>query len=320
MDPWESLLVLLPEEWRVCLERTSKAILGQVQEIRVRQGQPILAYGVFGERVLTIDGLADKWGRVLTTKPEQIRHLLATISQNSIYALETELRAGYVTINGGHRIGLSGRAITEAGRVRTLKYISGFNMRLARQVVGCASPLLPYVLTAEGQLCSTLLVAPPQGGKTTMLRDLVRTLSWGAACPRGYKIVVVDERSEIAACYQGVPQLDVGPRADILDACPKAEGMMMALRSLSPEVLVTDEIGRREDAEAIEEALHCGVIVLATAHGSSWQELLRRPALKSLLLQDSFARFVFLSARHGPGTIETVLDAAKQPISNFRGR
>jgi stage III sporulation protein AA len=126
--------------------------------------------------------------------------------------------------------------------------------------------------------------------------------------------VVVDERSELAACYQGVPQLDIGPRVDVLDACPKAEGMMMALRSLSPEVLVTDEIGRREDAEAIEEALHCGVTILATAHGSSWDELLRRPALKDLLLRGSFSRFVFLSTRKGPGTVEAVLDAKQQAV------
>lgn len=314
MDFGESLLALLPEGWRACLLRTPSQTLAQVQELRIRQGQPILAYGIFGERVLTLGGLGEEWRNIVTAQPEQIRHFLATISQNSIYALEAELRSGYVTMQGGHRIGLSGRAITENGRVRTLKYISGFNIRLARQVIGCARELLPHLFTAGGQLCSTLLIAPPQGGKTTMLRDLVRSLSWGADCPRAYKLVVVDERSELAACYQGVPQLDIGPRVDVLDACPKAEGMMMALRSLSPEVLITDEIGRREDAEAIEEALHSGVTVLATAHGSSWEELLRRPALKDLLLRGSFARFVVLSSRAGPGTIEAVLDAAQQSV------
>lgn len=308
MKAWDSLLPLLPEEWRLGLLQSSNQTLNQVQELRVRQGQPILAYGVFGELVLTSGGLASNWSQHLVARPEQVRHLLATISQNSIYALEAELRSGYVTMAGGHRVGLSGRAVTENGRVRTLKYISGFNIRLARQVIGCSSNLLPSLFTADKQLCSTLLVAPPQGGKTTLLRDLVRSLSWGKDGYRAHKLVVVDERSELAACYQGVPQLDVGPRVDVLDACPKAEGMMMALRSLSPEVLVTDEIGRREDAEAIEEALHCGVTILATAHGSSWDELLRRPALKDLLLRGSFSRFVFLSTRKGPGTIEAVLD------------
>lgn len=314
MQTWDSLLALLPVEWRSCLLQTESSILTRVQELRIRQNQPVLVYGDFGELVLTPNGLTGDWTQALVAQPEQVRHLLATISRNSIYALEAELRSGYVTMTGGHRIGLGGRAVTENGRVRTLKYISSFNIRLARQVVGCARELVPKLFTTDGRLCSTLLIAPPQGGKTTMLRDLVRHLSWGQSCPRPYKLVLVDERSELAACYQGVPQLDVGPRTDVLDACPKAEGMMMALRSLSPEVLVTDEVGRLSDAEAIEEALHCGVTVLATAHGSSWEELLRRPALKELLRQGSFARFVLLSTRLGPGTIEAVFDAQQQAV------
>ncbi|NLW16115.1 MAG: stage III sporulation protein AA [Firmicutes bacterium] len=317
MKAWESLLTILPAQWRASLLLTPRPILEQVQELRVRQGQPVLAYGAFGELAFTTTGLKREWIDVIVAGSEDIRHLLATISQNSIYALEEELRSGFVTMAGGHRIGLTGRAVIENGRVRTLKYISSFNIRVARQVVDCSRPLLPSLFTDQGRLCSTLLIAPPQGGKTTMLRDLVRNLSWGYGCPRAYKIVVVDERSELAACYQGVPQLDVGPRTDVLDACPKAEGMMMALRSLSPEVLVTDEIGRREDAEAIEEALHCGVTILATAHGSSWEELLRRPVLKDLLVRRSFSRFVLLSARQGPGTIEAVLDAQQQPMGRW---
>ncbi|NLY54782.1 MAG: stage III sporulation protein AA [Firmicutes bacterium] len=315
MNSWDQLLDLLPEKWRQCLSLTVPAVLQQVQELRVRQGRPILAYGSLGELVLTTSGLSPAWQEIVVAEPEHVRHLLATISQSSIYALEEELRSGYVTISGGHRVGLSGRAVTENGRVRTLKYICGFNIRIARQVLGCARSLLPYLFDQRGRLLSTLLVAPPQGGKTTMLRDVTRSLSYGEGCSRGYKIVVVDERSELASCYQGVPQLDIGPRADVLDACPKAEGMMMALRSLGPEVLVTDEIGRREDAEAIEEALHCGVTVIATAHGSSWDELLLRPALQELLSQGSFDRYVFLSTRQGPGTIELVLDKAKNPVS-----
>ncbi len=314
MEVWKTLLNLFPEEWQAPLLQSPTYILEQVQELRIRQGQPILAYGTFGERVLTTTGLQQEWTHTMIATAHGVRHMLATISQSSIYALETELRCGYVTIAGGHRIGLAGRAVVENGRVRTLKYISGFNIRVAREVKGCGLQILPLLFAEEGELCSTLLIAPPQGGKTTLLRDLVRNLSWGQNCPRAYKITVVDERSELAACYQGVPQLDVGPRTDVLDACPKAEGMMMALRALSPEVLVTDEIGRREDAEAIEEALHCGVTVLATAHGSSWDELLKRPALKDLLLRGSFTRFILLSSRAGPGTIEAVLDAKRQKV------
>lgn len=311
---WEQLLHTLPKDWHGRLRLTPAPVLQQVQEIRVRQAQPVLAYGVLGELVLGEQGFTHVWDRVTVAGPEHIKYLLATISQNSLYALEEELRSGYVTISGGHRVGLTGRAVTENGKVRTLKYISGFNIRLARQVKGCAVPLMPYLFDPDGRLCSTLLVAPPQGGKTTMLRDVARNLSCGLACARGYKLAIVDERSELASCYQGVPQLDVGPRADVLDACPKAEGMMMALRSLGPEVVVTDEIGRRADVEAIEEALHCGVAVVATAHGRNWDELMLRPALSRLVAQFAFDRYVFLSTRQGPGTVETVLDADRKPV------
>lgn len=315
MQPQYQVFSILPDAWHASLLKSPAKILAQVQELRVRQGQPVLAYGVFGELALADQGLVTNWQNAYVAQADQIAHLLATVSQNSIYALEAELRSGYVTVMGGHRVGLAGRAVTENGRVRTLKYITGFNIRFARQVIGCGAAILPKLFTADGRLQSTLIVAPPQAGKTTMLRDLTRSLSLGENCTRGYKIVVVDERSELAACYRGIPQLDIGPRADVLDACPKAEGMMMALRSLSPEVLVTDEIGRREDADAIEEALHCGVTILATAHGSSWDELLLRPVLKDLLLSGSFARYVFLHTLRGPGTVQALLDKKGKEIN-----
>lgn len=310
MQEWHGLMEILPGEWQKNLIQTPADLLKQVQELRIREGQPILAYGIFGEKALSKQGLVSGLEGAARAQPTQIMHLLATISQNSIYALEAELRQGYVTIAGGHRIGLSGKAIVEDGLVRTLKYIKGFNIRLARQVPGCADKLLPQLFDCQNRLQSTLLVAAPQGGKTTMLRDLTRSLSLGRHTV-GHKVVVVDERSEIAACYQGVPQLDLGPRVDVLDACPKAEGMMMALRSLSPQVLVTDEIGRREDVVAILEALHAGVAVLATAHGNDYAELLARPVLRELLVANSFQRYVFMSTRLGPGTIEAVLPAAE---------
>lgn len=305
----QHIFAVLPKEWQPAMLSTNAELLSGLQELRVRLGQPVLAYGTGGEFWLGSNGFVRATVQPIVAEPAAIRHLLATISQSSLYALEEELRSGYVTIPGGHRVGLVGKAVLESGRVKTLKYITGFNIRLARQVLGCASKLLPHLTKTDGSLCSILVVSPPQAGKTTMLRDLARSLSSGVqGLPRGYKVTIIDERSELAACYQGVPTLDVGPRCDVLDGCPKAEGMMMALRALSPEVLITDEIGRREDAAAILEALHSGVSVIASAHGFGLDKLELRPALGELLRNQSFDRYVVLSARLGPGTIEAVLD------------
>ncbi len=316
---WMGIYALLPADWQELIRLSNPVVLARLQEIRVRQGQPVLAYATGAEYLLGQKGFQTQAIGAVRASAEHIRHLLATVSKNSLYALEEELRSGYVTVAGGHRIGLAGRAVVERGRVKTLKHITGFNIRLARQVKGCAKRLLPALVSSTGLVDSTLIVSPPQAGKTTLLRDLARALSTGEGLKRGYKVSIIDERSELAACYQGVPQLDVGPRSDVLDACPKAEGMMMALRSLSPEVLVTDEIGRREDTEAIEEAVHCGVSMLVTAHGQSFEELERRPALASLLNQGAFGRFVFLSNRQGPGTIEGVYDRQRRTSAALKG-
>ncbi len=300
---------VLPREWHTSILSTRPELLAGLQEIRIRQGQPVLAYGSAGELWLSSSGFVTSTARPVQAEARDIRHLLATVSQSSLYALEEELRSGYITIPGGHRVGLTGRAVLEHGKVKTLKYITGFNLRLAKQVIGCAAALLPRLLRPDGLPHCTLLVSPPQAGKTTLLRDLARSLSLGAAClPRGFKVALIDERSELAACYQGVPTLDVGPRCDVLDACPKAEGMVMALRALSPEVLITDEIGRREDAAALMEALHSGVAVITSAHAADLRELAQRPVLCELLQNESFGRYVVLSTRRGPGTVEAVLD------------
>lgn len=283
-----------------------------LEEIRLRAGRPVELVAAGGGGFVTGDGrlaAGAEDGRPIG--PEEVSRTFQLVCQGSVYAWEEELRGGFVTLPGGHRVGVAGRAVVEGGRVRTIRPVGGLNIRIARQVPGAALPLLPRLRRAGGRLASTLLLAPPGGGKTTLLRDLVRLVSGGvpALGLAAARVTVVDERSEIAGCVAGVPSLDVGPRTDVLDGCPKAEGMMLAIRALSPEVLAVDEIGRPEDVVAVREALRTGVTVLATAHAGSVEEARRRPGLGSLLAEGAFERAVVLSRRSGPGTVEAVWPA-----------
>lgn len=293
---------LLPLDIRGLLERLPQEALEELEEIRIRENRPLEISGGGKSRFVMPDGLlvAAPDGAVRPSG-EQCRKLLERITNYSLYAMEEELRRGYITVAGGHRIGLAGRTILDGGAVRGIRDIGGFNIRIAREMIGSAAYLMPKLLDAKrGRTCSTLILAPPQQGKTTLVRDIARSLSYGywkggeALRWKGKKVGIVDERSEIAACVRGVPTFDVGPRTDVMDACPKAEGMMMLLRSMSPEVLIADEIGRPEDAAAIIEASHAGVSVIATAHAYDLQEAKGRPELQKLLEQRAFVQIVEL--------------------------
>ncbi|MGG2200644.1 MULTISPECIES: stage III sporulation protein AA [Paenibacillus] len=274
-----------------------------LQEIRIRENRPLEVVWGPGHAFVTAEGAT-------CSRTEQAYHptrqdcalLLELLTQHSMYTFEEELKRGYITIQGGHRVGLSGRTVVEHGHVKYIKDVSGFNIRLAREWKNAAQRVLPFLLEPRtGQVLRTLIVSPPQQGKTTLVRDIARQLSEGFASGEGstpsraFKVGIVDERSEIAACVRGVPTFDVGPRTDVLDGCPKAEGMMMMIRSMSPEVLIADEIGRAEDAAAVHEALHAGIAVIATAHGRDAQDVKGRPILKELVADGVFERFVVLS-------------------------
>ncbi|RYL92370.1 stage III sporulation protein AA [Sporolactobacillus sp. THM7-4] len=260
-----------------------------LEEIRCRTGRPL---------ELIVSGKVWKGfeEEMPIFHPDQARDMLQKISRYSLYALEEELRRGYVTIRGGHRIGLAGRVITENGHVLRLRDVTFFNIRLAKQKVGAALPLVPY-LFKKGRWLSSLIVGAPQTGKTTLIRDLARLVSEGMPDRfiQAQKTGIVDERSEIAGCVDGVPQNRLGSRTDVLDGCPKAEGMMMMIRSMSPDVLIVDEIGRKEDTEALFEALNAGVAVIATAHGFTLEQLSQRPTLRPLLESRLFERYIILS-------------------------
>lgn len=224
----------------------------------------------------------------------EMEAILDHICSYSRYAYEEEIGQGFITVPGGHRVGLSGQVILgEDAKVKNIKYIRCMNIRIAHEVKGAADTLIPLIYE-NGRLCNTLLVAPPGCGKTTMLRDLIRQISDGSSWAEGRQVAVVDERSEIAGSFMGIPGNDMGIRTDVLDGCPKVQGMMMLLRSMAPQVIAVDEVGGKEDRQAIQNILRCGCNVIATMHGSSMEEVKSRGIDESM-----FERFAFLGKRKG---------------------
>ena len=279
--------------WRILPRRIREKIaekdLENVQEIRLRCGQQVLLkeegkIRLLEERVSAVE----------------IRETVSLLSAYSLYAFEEELKQGYLTIEGGHRIGFCGKTVMEDGKIRTLKQINALNIRIAREQKGWGERILPELMEDE-RFYHTLIVSPPGCGKTTLLRDVVRCLS-----ERLLMVGVVDERGEIAPLRDGMPQMDVGKCTDVLEGCPKAKGMVLLLRSMSPDIIAVDELGRQEDIEAVYEVLHCGVKLIATAHGYDFDDIQKR--LQPLLEEKVFERYVFLSNRNGTGTLEMTLD------------
>lgn len=310
-----SVFAVLPASLHQLIRRLPDDILRFLEEIRVREARPleIVYRGRYGFVCAQGAVLDQPFGAYHPSRDDCLK-LLDLLTNHSMYTLDEQLKRGYITIRGGHRVGFAGRTVLEQGKVKQIKDISSFNIRIAREVRNAGSSLLPYLLDrASHRIHHTLIVSPPLQGKTTLIRDLARLISCGDFRPPGiqrggFKVGIVDERSEIAACVKGIPHFDVGPRTDVLDSCPKAEGMMMMIRSMSPDVLIVDEIGTKEDAAAIHEAIHAGIRVVATAHGNDLADIRRRPMLAGLLERRVFSRFVLLGKSQGPGTIEHIYD------------
>ncbi len=291
----KELVEMLPESIRKEILKLHPASLSRIEEIRIRVMKKVEVI-IAGKPIFLSS---------MTTYEDSI-NLLNELSHYSIYTLEDELKKGYITVRGGHRVGLSGRVITENGRVKAIRDVTSFNIRIAREKLGIAEPYVSYVF--QQKWLNTLIIGPPQTGKTTMLRDFARLISSGYQHIHSNKVGIVDERSEIAGCVKGVPQHKLGDRVDVLDACPKAEGMMMMIRSMSPDVLVVDEIGTLEDAEAVLEAVHAGVQLFVSVHGYKASDLMNRPSLRSLIEANVFDRYLELSRRNGPGTVQQILN------------
>ena len=291
----EEMIKLLPSGLRDVLQKMNLDVAG-LQEIRLRAEQPavILSHG-------------KEYVSQTVIHRRQLEETLAYLGNYSLYAYEEEIRRGYLSLPGGHRVGIAGRVVVEDGNIRTITAISSLNLRFAHQILGCADEVIPF-LWQDGALQSTLIVSPPGKGKTTMLRDCIRQISNGTLIHPGMTVGLVDERSEIGACYHGIPQNDLGIRSDVLDDCPKHLGMMMLIRTMSPKVVAVDEIGSREDLEAMEYVMNCGCKLLATVHGNSLEEIRRKPVLGRMVEEAWFGRYVILERNGTPGHVAVVLD------------
>ncbi len=283
----EAVVNCLPQELANRLDTIGAADGERIEELRLRNGYPMTALIAGEERALG--------GRAVCE--DDLRELLERASQASAHTVLDQIKNGYVTIKGGHRIGLCGTVSCQNGNPSTLRYLYSAAVRVARSVAGQASALISQ-LTVNGQFVDTLILGPPGSGKTTLLRELIGALSNGEGAGP-YRVAVADERGEIAALYHGVPQFAVGKQTDILDGCSKAVAIPILLRGMNPQVLAVDEVTHPADAAAIMEAVGCGTTLVATAHGNDVRDLERRPVYRQMLAERIFQRAVILQNLKG---------------------
>lgn len=257
-----------------------------IEEIRIRINRPI---------ILKLRNQDICINYIVTEK--DIMQTLEKLCENSLYAYKKQIAEGYITVKGGHRVGITGTGVVEEEKIINLKYISSLNFRIAREVKGCSKNILKEIINQkDNTIYNTIIVAPPGKGKTTILRDIVRNISNGIQelSFTGKNCGLIDERGEIAACYRGIPQKDVGIRTDIIENVSKEKGIMMLIRSMAPEVIACDEIGSSQDVQAIEKAVISGVKGVFTMHGKSIDDVKNNKEINKLLEKNILEKIIFI--------------------------
>lgn len=278
--------------------------LDKLNEIRLRVGQPtIIYYG--GRYFLGENGVTDSSKNALCVTAQELNDIVFRACACSIYAHNEEIKQGFVTLSGGVRIGICGEIVIDKGEIKTIKNFSSLNIRLPREVKNCSLNALPYLYN-ENEIFNTLIIAPPASGKTTFIRDLAGNLSDKFIAKN---LLIIDERNEIASSIEGRPSLYVGKFCDVYSGASKQFGIINGIRTMSPDVIVLDELITAEDIEALNFAIGSGVKIISTTHSKDINDLSRKPFFREILKMGVFERFVVLSNRKGVGTLEGIWDS-----------
>ena len=291
MNTFREILTRLPSSVCQELEILPDSDLRELEEIRLRCGQRIMLRYAGREKSL-----------VRIVGKDDLQKILNNLIKYSYYAYEEDLAKGFVTIEGGHRVGICGKAVVKSGQPSLIKEVSSMNIRFTKEIKGCANSLLPVIIK-DNKPENILIVSPPGCGKTTLLRDMARCMSM-----RRIQVAICDERSEIAGMYNSSPSFDLGPRTDVLDGCDKVHGIPILIRSMAPDVIITDEIGKAGDVNAVEQCMNAGISLITSIHGSCRKDV-ENSNISSLLEKKFFASIIYLSSDTGPGTIKEIESA-----------
>ncbi len=302
----ENIISVLPQRLRLTILNATRDIENKVQEIVIRTHRPVCIY-INGEQFyLTSRGTVTREYSdtgIVKTNASELADSFNSLCGYSVYSHINEIKEGFITIKGGHRAAISGTAVVSNGDILNIRDISSISLRVSREIIGCGKSVAQELTNTQRGL---LICGAPISGKTTVLRDLARVLS----CEYNFRVSIIDSRGELGAVSRGVPQNDIGA-CDVLDGYPRSEGIMQAVRCLSPQYIICDEIGSKEDVKAILSGVNSGVKFVASIHAGDKDELLSKANIRDILGTGAFSKIVFLKGRNAPGVIENIVETGE---------